>query len=264
MKLADASPSQLKMLDDLMQEMKEMWQRIRDLEAAKKASQDTIDAQKTAISRYRVAFKHLPCGVYVKDAAMKYLFCNDTYARTFGLRPDEIQGKSDGEILPQEVAFHIGSGERQAKEADAPSESEIRYFAGGISKTYLAVRRPVRAENGDASGLLGILFDVTDAKARERERESVIVERTVQIENLGRDLQEARQKGEESRLRAEDLEARLRQRDGEIEALRKEVETLSAGRAAAADALLKSIQGFQGMAEEFRSIARLLSPRQDS
>jgi hypothetical protein len=71
MTLAETSA---KLIDDLLKQMKKMQKRIMDLEISLYSCQINLDVQKVKTSQYHLAFKQMPCGIYLKDADMKYVF----------------------------------------------------------------------------------------------------------------------------------------------------------------------------------------------
>jgi PAS domain-containing protein len=95
MRLADSSAEQIKLIEDLLQKTKVMWQKIKDLETSQDNCQMIIDAQNVVIRRYRVAFEQLPYGIYIKNADMKYLYCNEAYAQLINMRMIDDVGRTD-------------------------------------------------------------------------------------------------------------------------------------------------------------------------
>ena len=167
MKLADASARQIQLIVDLLEETRETWRRIRDLDKSLANCHATIDSQKIAISRYRRAFKYLPCGVYMKDADKRYLFCNDACARMMNLRPQDFQGKTDHDLFPEETALRWSAGEKLVSPSGPVAESEEKHRVAGEERTLLVARRIVSGDEADVAYLLGILVDITEIKRRE-------------------------------------------------------------------------------------------------
>lgn len=110
MTLAETSAN---LIEDLLKQTKKIQKRIMDLEISLYACLIKLDAQKVDTSQYRLAFKQLPCGIYLKDVDMKYLFCNEAYARIINKRPEDIQGKTNRELFQEESADHYSEGEQR-------------------------------------------------------------------------------------------------------------------------------------------------------
>lgn len=161
MTLAETS---VKLIEDLLKQTKKMQKRIMDLEISLYSCQINLDVQKVETSQYRLAFKQLPCGIYMKDADMKYVFCNEAYARMINKRPEDIQGKTNRELFPQKSADHYSEGERRVWQSGQAVEAEESHTVNGMERTFLASRRLARDEERDSTKLLGFLIDVTEWK----------------------------------------------------------------------------------------------------
>jgi PAS domain S-box-containing protein len=223
-RLADASAEQIKLIEELLMETKEMWQRIRDLEKSLENCQAMVDSQKIAISRYRTAFKQLPCGVYVKDADMKYLFCNDAYARMINMRLEDVPGKADRELFSQEKAVKLLAGEKQVWHSGRVMESEEKHLVIGEERTFLVARRLFRGDEGDVPHLLGILVDITERKRQEEQLEQLSLACSLQNESLMIEVEQAhaaaKQQEDNIRTLRTDLEKHISLRDVELEGLK--------------------------------------------
>ncbi len=110
MTLAETSA---KLIEDLLKQTKKMQKRIMDLEISLYSCQINLDVQEVETSQYRLASKQLPYGIYMKDADMKYVFCNEAYARMINKRPEDIPGKTNREMFPPKSADHYSEGERR-------------------------------------------------------------------------------------------------------------------------------------------------------
>lgn len=222
-RLADASAEQIQLIEDLLKETKEMWQRIRDLEKSMDNCQATVEFQKMAISRYRNAFKHLPYGVYVKNADMKYLFCNDAYAKMINRRPDDFPGKTDRELFSQETAVTLSAGEKPVWHSGTMLESEEKHLVMGEERTFLAARRLFRGDE-DLPHLLCILVDITKRKFQVERLEQLTLACSLQNESLTIEIElaKAAAKRQENDLRTlrTDLEKQISLRDVELDRLR--------------------------------------------
>jgi PAS domain-containing protein len=136
MKLTDACAEQIKLIEDLLKDTKEMWQKIKDLETSKEKSQVIIDAQNFMIRRCNAAFEQLPYGIYMKDADMKYLYCNGAYAQMINMRTLDILGNTDREILSQESADKYSACEQRVWYLGQVMEGEENHFVDGEERTF--------------------------------------------------------------------------------------------------------------------------------
>ncbi len=113
---------------------------------------------------------HLPGYAFFKDAQGRYVLANENYAATLGHSPESIAGRTDREVLPPAAA------ERQREEderlmtsgetlhvAELPMSEEGRTFWVETTKV------PLKNDNGEVVGILGLGFDVTERRRAELE-----------------------------------------------------------------------------------------------
>jgi PAS domain S-box-containing protein len=153
-----------KLIEDLLKETKKMQKSIMDLEISLYACEINLAAQKVETSHYRIAFKHLPYGIYLKDKDMKYLFCNDAFAQMINKRPEDIKGRTDRELFPQEIADYYSAGEQRVWYSGQAMQAEESHTVNGEERTFLASRRLIRDEERDITKLVGCLIDITEWK----------------------------------------------------------------------------------------------------
>jgi PAS domain S-box-containing protein len=249
MRLADSSAEQIKLIEDLLKETKVMWQKIKDLETSQDNCQMIIDAQNVVIRRYRIAFEQLPYGIYIKNADMKYLYCNEAYAQMINMRMIDILGRTDREILSQESSDQYSACEQRVWYLDQVMEGEENHFVNDEERTFHVVRRLIKGENYDIPSLLGILIDITETKHREKKAKQLSLEQSRQIESLMSDVEQAhkftKQQEEEFRMLRASLEMQISLRDVELERLRSELQLQTAERKKAAHVLLTKVSDLQ-------------------
>jgi PAS domain S-box-containing protein len=193
MSLTDITAEQIKLIEDLLKETKEMWQQIKDLEAFKENCQGILDAQKAVISQYRMAFKYLPYGIYIKNSDKKYLYCNDAYAQLLNMKTKDILGRTDQEILSQKSAEKYLASENRVWCIAEVVEEEENHLVRGEERTFHVVRKLIKGEQYERACLLGVLIDVTDRKRQEAHREQLSLEQSQQVESLTREVEQARE-----------------------------------------------------------------------
>ena len=117
--------------------------------------------------KYRTLVENLPQKIFLKDAQLHYVSCNQAYARDLGLAAEEIAGKNDFDFYPEAVAERHHRDDRQVLETGRVVETEEAYSRGDRQDWIEVIKSPVRNEAGEVVGLLGVLWDVTARKATD-------------------------------------------------------------------------------------------------
>jgi PAS domain S-box-containing protein len=150
----------------------------RDLSERKKAEAELKSAQ-AELSRYSrelerqvrertgeisSILRYTPSVVYIKDREGCYTMVNARYEELFGIRREQICGKSDHDIFPRPLADQIRATDLKVFTDRQPYQVEevIPQLEG--QRTYLSVKFPLYDEQGSPTGLCGIATDITELK----------------------------------------------------------------------------------------------------
>jgi PAS domain S-box-containing protein len=150
---------------------------VRDAEGRPKelfgVNQDITEAR--AAERelaYRVTFQQalldtIPYPMFFKDAAARFVGCNQAYERTFGTTAAALNGKTvlDLPYLPEEERrkFHAEDMAVIQEAGHRSYELPIGY-ADGVTHITLYSVDGFRLADGSAGGLIGLLVDISDQK----------------------------------------------------------------------------------------------------
>ena len=107
--------------------------------------------------------------VYVKDRQGRLLLANVTQARHLGFAdPTELIGKTDFDLHPAGVAEAIWANDRLVLETGAPLSAEEEFVdPQGKSRWVWSVKAPLRDEQGQVIGLVGMSRDITEKRRLE-------------------------------------------------------------------------------------------------
>jgi PAS domain S-box-containing protein len=108
--------------------------------------------------------KYTPAVVYIKDKDLCYKLVNSRFEELFGVKSEEIQGKSDHDIFPLEVAEQFRANDRKVLTEMRSQQVEESIPQKDGLHIYLSVKFPLYDEDGAASGLCGISTDITELK----------------------------------------------------------------------------------------------------
>ena len=108
--------------------------------------------------------RYTPAVVYIKDKEGKYLMVNSRYEELFGIRNEDIRGKTAHDIFPKELADQFQADDLQVfNERQARQVEEQVSLEDGV-RTYLSVKFPLYDEQESVYGVCGIATDITELK----------------------------------------------------------------------------------------------------
>jgi PAS domain S-box-containing protein len=111
--------------------------------------------------------------VFVKDTEGRFLFVNRQFERLFHLRQSEVAGRTDREILPEEIAQAFRANDRLVLMRNAPTEFEETVPLHDGLHTYISIKFPLHDANGVAYAVCGIATDITALRASEEQYHAI-------------------------------------------------------------------------------------------
>jgi PAS domain S-box-containing protein len=138
---------------------------LRDITERKKA-EDTL--RKSEI-KHRTLLENLPQRIFLKDRNSVYVSCNENYARDLKIKSNEIAGKTDYDFYTKELAEKYRADDKKIMESEETQDIEEEYIQDGHKIFVHTVKTPVKDENGNVVGILGIFWDITERKKAEEE-----------------------------------------------------------------------------------------------
>lgn len=119
--------------------------------------------------KYRHLLANLPQKIFYKDQEGKYVTVNPSYARDFGLEPDEFTGKDDYSFYPKELAEKYRKDDQKIIRDGVIREFDEEYLHEGKLNIVHTIKAPVYDEQGNARGVLGIFWDITENRRAQEE-----------------------------------------------------------------------------------------------
>ncbi|OJH38802.1 hypothetical protein BON30_21485 [Cystobacter ferrugineus] len=110
---------------------------------------------------------HTPALVSIKDTQGRFLLVNRRFERLFGVKAEQLIGKSDDEVFPKELAEQFRAHDLEVLEAGRPLEWEEEVPQGDGPHTYLSVKFPLGDVAESPHALCGISTDITERKRME-------------------------------------------------------------------------------------------------
>lgn len=129
---------------------------ITERKGAEKALSD-------AYAQLRTLVQTIPDLVWLKDADGVYLNCNTRLEQFFGKKESEIVGKTDYELVDQDLAEFFRANDRAAILKGSPSLNEelITFASDGHQEFQETTKTPMLNAEGQLIGILGIGHDIT-------------------------------------------------------------------------------------------------------
>jgi len=132
---------------------------------------------------------HLSQCVLRKDREGRFTFANQRFCRLLGKTPAEIQGRTDFDFFPRELAEkYRQDDQRVMQERLELEEVEENVLPNGERIFVQVVKAPLVNAAGDVVGVQGIFWDITERKRAEQKREKLIGElkaALAQVKTLG-------------------------------------------------------------------------------
>jgi len=154
------------------------------LQAADSQRQDLATALAHERTLLRTMIDLIPAYIYAKDTQSRFIAMNTALARNMVTDPANAIGKSDFDFYPPELANKFYSDEQELlKSGSAIIDLEEPGFdkLTGTVRTVRTSKVPLRDENGEVIGIIGVGFDITERKVAEQRLAS-----SEQLESIGR------------------------------------------------------------------------------
>ncbi len=142
---------------------------VKQMKQEMHAHKQTETALSQSKSQLQAIINNAPAIIYLKDLFGNYLLVNREFEKVFNLSQEEIIGKTDDHILPQEVAAQIRENEDKAIAAGKALRWEESINLEDSLHTYLAIKFPLFDSFGRVYATCGISTDITENKQAELE-----------------------------------------------------------------------------------------------
>ncbi|RHW74917.1 response regulator [Colwellia sp. RSH04] len=120
--------------------------------------------------KLQIVLDNISALIYLKDLQGVYLLVNKEWETTLGLKTEDVVGKTDDEIFPQEIAQNLIATDQEAIANSSTVQLEnIAPDTEGNIKTYWTSKIPIIADNVHVTGVLGVSVDITARKNMEAE-----------------------------------------------------------------------------------------------
>jgi len=145
----------------------------RDITRRKQVEQELRESRELL----QAVLENSPALVYIKDADGRFLLVNRRFEAVTGLSRREAVGRTDGDMLPPDMAEALRANDLKVAEARGPLEFEESVPQEDGPHTFLSVKFPLFDREGAVYAVCGISTDITPrqrAEAALREQSEVL------------------------------------------------------------------------------------------
>jgi len=155
--------------EQLISELVQMRQRATELEASEAECKKAQEAIRESEERYRRFIESSHEVVFSKDRDGHYHTLNlEAAIGLGGTCVDDIEGKTDYDLLPKQQADALREVDRQTMESvRAVSVEEVVRNAQAVDRTYLSHKWPTLDSEGRVTGVSCLAVDITERKQAE-------------------------------------------------------------------------------------------------
>ncbi|MBW4655180.1 MAG: PAS domain S-box protein [Kaiparowitsia implicata GSE-PSE-MK54-09C] len=125
--------------------------------------------------------------IFVKDRVGRYVMVNANLAAYLGYSVDELVGKTDSDLFPDQAATLRQQDQQILKTGIAATSEDCFINAAGVETMFLTTKSPWRDADGNLLGVVGVTRDVSDRKRAEaalqesEQRFRLVAEQTEQM-----------------------------------------------------------------------------------
>jgi len=117
--------------------------------------------------KYRTLVEYMPQKIFLKDKDGKYISANENFVRDLKVKQEDIVGKVDYDFFPKELADKYRADDKRIMTTEKTEKIEEKFVQQGKEVWINTVKTPVRDDNGNVTGVLGIAWDITERKRAE-------------------------------------------------------------------------------------------------
>ena len=132
---------------------------------------------------------NIPDIAWLKDKDSVYIAVNEPFAEACGIRAEDLAGKRDLDIWPEDLAGrYIADDKEVIKSGKRRRIEELLENRAGERITVETIKTPIYDDKGDVIGTIGIAHDITDRKRAAEELQKARDELEIRVQERTDDL----------------------------------------------------------------------------
>lgn len=147
----------------------------------------TEEALRKSQRQFQDVVDNMQAVVFMKDLEGRHLLVNEYYEQATGIMKEQILGKTDLDVMPEDVARRIMADDQEVMQKSKIKryEEEVPHPDGSLH-TYMTTKVPLYDENGIVYAMCGLAADVTELKNTQAELQAA---KEIAIRALGKDFE---------------------------------------------------------------------------
>ena len=117
--------------------------------------------------KYRTLVETLPTRIWLKDKNSTFLSCNKALAKDLEIIPSDIVGKTDYDFFPKKIASKYIEDDKKVLKSGKTADIEEIQIINGKKIDIHTIKTPVKDENGNIYGTMGMFWDESERKKAE-------------------------------------------------------------------------------------------------
>jgi len=148
-----------------------------------------MENQQLAVTKLRniqlqqkAILNNIPDIAWLKDTDSRFIVVNEAFAESCGFRADEIVGKTDFDLWPEDLAQSYRADDREVMDSKKRKCIEERLVSKQYGETWIeTVKTPIFDDQGKVIGTTGIARDITQRKKEEERQNDVRSELEIRV-----------------------------------------------------------------------------------
>ena len=171
--------------DRLQAEVTAHLRTFEELKGARRELEERVDTRTKELAqaqqRFEIALRGSPISMFSQDENLHFKWVQNAPA---GMSPEQLLGKTDAEILPQDAAETVMAAKRKVMQTGETEELETSFELFGRKRSFYLLIEPLRDDQGAVCGITSVAVDISERKTNEDQLRLLLRELTHRCKNL--------------------------------------------------------------------------------
>lgn len=141
----------------------------------------------------KAILSNIPDIAWLKDKESRFTAVNEPFGKACGVKPEDLVGKTDLDIWPQDLAERYRADDREVMKTGRRKQLEEPLVDKDGKKTWIeTIKTPIYNDKGEIIGTTGIARDITERKLAEEELRRVAIENVRLFESVRQQREQLR------------------------------------------------------------------------